>query len=429
MLTHHSTTLRNGLTVVAVEQPHLHSATVALMVRCGSRHETCAQWGLSHLLEHMLFRGSRNFPESHRLAEVFERAGGTLQAATWRDHTSFSVTLHPSHLEPVLAAKADMIGFPGLRGIDLERSIVEEELRAELDADGADIDLNNLSRASIWHGHPMGRRITGSIESVRNLRVGDLRAYHNKHYTGQNMALCVAGPVPPKQVVALVQKYFEALPAGTRIAAGTSARFAPRASMRLQPREGSQVAMQLSFAALPDTHQDFAAMSLLSSILDDGMTTRLPKSLCDQHGLVYELQSGLDCYADCGVYDVDMQTEPKRCAFAIDMVRSVLSGLCEEGVTEQELTVAKMRHLREMEFSCDSTDEIAQRFAIHALFGRPLSMCDEMAALQAVRLEDVQRVANVLFMNQPAHATLIGPVEKADLQAIEAGLQPDVLAA
>ena len=275
----------------------------------------------------------------------------------------------------------------------------------------------------------MGRRITGSIESVRHLRVGDLQAYHNKHYTGHNMALCVAGPVPPAQVMALVQKYFEALPAGTHGAAGTPARFAPREPMRLQPREGSQVAMQLSFAALPDTHRDFAAMSLLSSILDDGMTTRLPKSLCDRHGLVYELQSGLDCYADCGVYDVDMQTEPKRCAFAIDMVRSVLSGLCEQGVTEQELSVAKMRHLREMEFSCDSTDEIAQRFAIHALFGRALSMHDEMAALQAVRLEDVQRVANILFMNQPAHATLIGPVEKADLQAIEAGLRPNVLAA
>ncbi len=429
MLTHHSTTLSNGLTVVAVEQPHLHSATAALMVRCGSRHESAAHWGLSHLLEHMLFRGSRHFPESHRLAEVFESAGGTLQAATWRDHTSFCVTLHPSHLASVLAAQADMVGFPRFTGLDLERSIVEEELRAELDADGADIDLNNLSRASIWHGHPMGRRITGCIDSVSNLRVRDLRAYHDLHYTGRNMALCVAGPVPPEQVIALVQRSFEELPAGTRIASGAPARFAPREPMRLQPREGSQIAMQLSFAALPDTHADFAAMSLLSSILDDGMTTRLPKSLCDEHGLVYELQSGLDCYADCGIYDVECQAEPKRTALAINMVRSVLEGLCEQGVTAQELTVAKMRHLREMEFCCDSTDEIAQRFAVHALFGRTLSMDAEIAALQAVRLEDVQRVANALFRQQPAHATLIGPVDKADLRAIEAGLQGTVLAA
>ena len=429
MLTHHSIVLDNGLTVVAVHQPHMHSTTVALMVRCGSRHETEAQWGLSHLLEHMLFRGSRGFAESRHLAQVFEGAGGALQAATWRDHTSFSVMLHPPHLEAVMAAKADMVTYPRFCGLDLERSIVEEELRAELDADDADIDLNNLSRASIWHGHPMGRRITGSIASVRQLTVDDLRAHHSRHYTGRNMALCIAGPTAVDQVMALAQRYFGELPAGSPADQGAPARFAPNRPIRMQPREGSQIAMQLSFAALPDTHADFPAMSLLSSILDDGMTTRLPRALCDRHGLVYELQSGLDCYADTGVYDVEMQAEPRRTAKAINMARAVLMQLSDAGVTEQELVVAKMRHLRDMEFSTDSTEEMAQRFAIHALFGRPLSIRQEMDALQSVALADVQRVANTLFAQNVPHATLIGPVSKADVQAIEDGLQSSVLAA
>src|SRR5207302_2027016 len=104
MLEHSSTQLENGLQVVTVEQPHLHSATVSLSVRCGSRHETPEQWGLSHLVEHMLFRGSKSFPSARELAQVFERSGGTLQASTWRDHTNFSISLHPSHLRPVMGA-------------------------------------------------------------------------------------------------------------------------------------------------------------------------------------------------------------------------------------------------------------------------------------------------------------------------------------
>ena len=423
MLSARSITLNNGLQVVTVPQPHLHSATACFTVRCGSRHETPEQWGLSHLLEHMLFRGCARYPNGRALAHVFERAGGSLSAATWRDHTSYTSPLHPTHLKPVLAALADMMITPHFNGLELERVIVEEELQSDLDEHGADIDISNLSRAAIWRDHPMGRRITGALATLQGFTLEQVRQHHRTHYVGSNAVLCVAGRINPAEVEALAADLFGPMPLGKPAGDGPAPAFNPPTPLLAQTCSGSQIALQLSFQAPPDTHADFCAAALLASILDDGMTSRLPHALCEQRGLVYELTSGLDCYADGGLYDIEMLVAPRRAASALQATLEEIDRLVRGGVTQEELEAARQRHLHELEFRVDSPEELAQQFGVSSLFNRDYQIDAEIDRLQKVSVADLSRVAMRIFCAGTHHATLRGPLQRADMPGIAALLK------
>ncbi len=405
--------LDNGLRVFTVEQPHLHSVHISFAVRCGSRHEAAQTWGLSHFLEHMVFRGSGRHPSSSHLARVFEQAGGSLQAETWRDHTHFSVTIHPSHVRPVLAALADMLIAPRFDDLLIERGIVEQELLAELDECGGDTDVTNVARACVWHGHPMGRRITGSLGSLRSFTQDDLRQHHARFYVARNSVLSIAGAIDSKRVQALCEDYFGPMNAGTASCDGAAPRFLAACAAHTCYRsfEASQLTLLLSSEALPEGHPDFIAQTLLSSMLDDGMASRLPLILCDQRGLVYDLQSGLDCYADAGVYDVEMTLAPERAGEALDAVLETLGEVAHGGVSAHDLQLAQNRHMHEMAFRQDSTEEVAQHVGISHLFGTSDRLLHEAGQVQQVEVESILRVAKRLFTATP-HMTVLGPMDE-----------------
>lgn len=419
MLPYQKTQLANGLQLLTIEQPHLHSAHVSLFIRCGSRYESDGTWGLSHFVEHMLFRGSHQFPDSRKLAQVFERAGGFLDAATWRDHTSFTTDLHPSRLRHVLAALADMVGRPRFVDLDLERGIVEEEVKAELDDNGDDTDPHNLSRSCIWRDHPMGRRIVGSVDALHAFQQDDVIQHHAQHYVGSNMVLCVAGNVQHNNVMAIVHDTFGQLPAGHAIGSGPAVRFASESPLLARAQSGSQIRMLLSFACLPDGHPDFAALSLLSRTLDDGISSRLHQAVCERKGLVYELSTGLDCYWDCGIYDIDLQVAPRRAAPALESVLDTLQVLCESGVTDEEVEQAREQSLHELEFRMDASGDVAEQYGCSALFGRISTVEQERDALLAVTSHDVLRVARRVFRSGDVHVTVVGPIGRANMTRVQ----------
>ena len=412
-------TLDNGLKVVTVEQPHLHSASVSLFVNCGSRHEGVSEWGLSHLVEHMLFRGSARFPTASRLARAFERHGGTLQASTWRDHTRLTTPIHPARLLDALTVLGDMVGAPLFGELEVERRIIEEELREDIDEDGGDSDINNVSRASIWRGHPMGRRIAGSFESLRAFGVHDIREHHAQHYVAENAVLCVAGRVRTAEVRDMAERTFGKLPRGARTTNGEAARFAPDAPLKVRRRRGAQLGVQLTFGALPEGHADFAALNLLTRVLDDGHSSRLQQAVCERRGLVYHLSTGLDCYADCGLYDVEMLVAPRRAATAVAVTLEAVAELCEKGITEEEFELARERSIHDLEFSLDSSEDLSIAYAAQALFAHAEPLDKQIKALQAMERSDLERVAREIFMNRRVHATLLGPIERANVKRIE----------
>ncbi|MBC7793577.1 MAG: insulinase family protein [Clostridia bacterium] len=408
--------------VVAVEQPYLHSSDVALFVRCGSRHELVSQWGLAHFVEHMLFRGSAKHPDSLTLARAMERAGSMLAASTYRDHTQFAATVHPSRLKNFLGVLADMVAQPVFDGIDVERDIIEEELRGDFDAAGHDANINNISRAHIWTDHPMGRRITGSVESLHAFNVDHVQAHHARHYVGSNAVLCVAGPLKARDVVAIAAEAFADMTRGSCTTDGEAAHFAASQRLLTHRIDASQLSVQLTFEALPDPHDDFIALQFLTRILDDGIGSRLQQAVCEKRGLVYEMTTGLDCYADCGLYDIELKVQPRRASTAIGATLDVLAKLCDDGVSENEIDDIRERLLHELEYRVDSTTELANYFGTATLFGSAKadeSFCEEAARIRSVSSEHVLLVARRLFNSGQFLATVVGPLERVNMKKIE----------
>src|SRR3954462_9065988 len=207
--------LDNGLRVVTIELPHLHTGMIAAYVRAGSRHEDPAVNGVSHFLEHLFFRGSEGYPEGRAMNALVEDCGGSLNGVTTRDHGYYFSPVHPRRLEVPVAVLGDMLARPLLKEIELEREVILEEILDEVDEKGRDIDIDNLSKRALFPGHPLGMKIAGSGETVRELREEDVRAHHQRAYGAQNLVVACAGPVKHADLVALAEKHFGGLRPGT----------------------------------------------------------------------------------------------------------------------------------------------------------------------------------------------------------------------
>src|SRR3954465_6691771 len=192
--------LANKLRLLTIQTPHLHTASVCLYVRAGSRYQTPATTGLSHFLQHTLFRGSGRYPSSFALNLAIEDLGGTLYAETGRDYSLYQIPLHPRHVARGLEILGDLFSTPAFRDIDLERQIILEEILEDLDDRGRNVNLDDLSRLVAWDKHPLGYTITGPLKNVRRFKLGDVRAHFQHFYGAQNMVLCVAGPLLHQEV-------------------------------------------------------------------------------------------------------------------------------------------------------------------------------------------------------------------------------------
>jgi predicted Zn-dependent peptidase len=208
--------LPNGLRVLTARAPGLHSAMIALYVRAGSRHEAAEVNGVSHFLEHLFFRGSEGWPDTVAMNAAIESAGGSLNGITARDHGCYFTPIHPGEVGTGLAILGDLLRRPLLRQMDVEREVILEEILDEVDADGRDIDPDNLSKRIAFGAHPLGFKIAGTAAIVRRLGRRDVRAHHARFYTGANLVLSVAGPVRASEVRALAEEHFGALPRGQR---------------------------------------------------------------------------------------------------------------------------------------------------------------------------------------------------------------------
>ena len=243
--------LPNGLRLVTVETPHLHTAAISLYVRAGSRYETPRTNGLSHFVEHMLFRGSSQFPNSFALNLAIEEIGGTLYAETGRDYSLYQIPLQPAELPRGLEILGDLFSTPSFRDIDLERQIIIEEILEDLDDDGRNVNLDDLSRLAAWDGHPLGYTITGPLRNVRRFKVDEVRAHFQHFYGATNMVLCVAGPVPARaRRAAGARRVRRRVPRGKRDArrARRASRRAGRASASIH-NESAQTQVQILFHA------------------------------------------------------------------------------------------------------------------------------------------------------------------------------------
>jgi len=409
----HRYRLRSGLTLVVIETPHLHSAQVALYARVGSRYETSRTSGLSHFVEHMLFRGCKSLPSSFALNDAIESIGGTLYAETGRDYSLYQIPLHPREVARGLAILGDLFATPRFVDIDLERQIILEELLEDHDDRGRNINIDDVSRAAVWDDHPLGFPIAGPMANVRRFSTADVRRHFRRYYGARNMVLCVTGPVDPAAVVAQAQRAFARLPAGKRAEPRPAPAPRGKAQLVIVPNDAAQTQVQIVFHGLADADPDYMALSAMMRLLDDGMSTRLHYQICDQKGLAYQVSGALEPLHDTALVDVDAACAHGKLYELVEQGLGLLRQFRDEPVSEKDLEKAKRRYRGDIEASFDDLDSLGGWYGGTELFYRPRTHAARIAEFEALTAADVQRVARRVIVPERLTVAAVGEVKAA----------------
>jgi predicted Zn-dependent peptidase len=384
--------LPSGLTCVTVEAPHLHSVMCAVYVRVGSRHETARTNGVSHLLEHLFFRGSKRYPDSVRMNAAVEAVGGNLNGVTMRDSSYFYTPCHPDGLEVALRILGDMLTQPRLVHLATEKKIILEEMLDEVDEKGRDIDVDNLSKMKAWGSHPLSFKIAGTPKTVKGLTLADVRRHFARHYVGGNLVLGVAGPVQHAKVLAQARRSFAKLRRGPRVEEAPPP--APAAAtFHFTRLEESQVEFRFTFPAVSDHHADAMPLALLRRVLDDGLSSRLPHNIVEKRGLAYSIAASIETFHDTGAFEIDGACAPEHAGPVTREVLRTLSTLRHGHITGEELRRAQRRLRIQLDFTRDAPGDLCGWFAGTELFRSAETFDEKIAQAEAVTVDDLVRVA------------------------------------
>lgn len=417
---HFDAKLPNGLPVVLVPQPSVHRAVASLYLRVGSRFETTQTNGLSHFLEHMVFRGTESLPTAHAQALAFERLGGTLYAATHVDHGVMSVSVPPVSLPRVLELLGEVTATPRFSSIEVERGIVREEILEDLDDDGRDIDADNNVRALMYDKHPLGFTITGELDAIDRFDEQMLRTHHARHYTAANAVLCVAGRIgDPDACMRVIERCFGVIPPGEQVTAEAPGAGQKRPRFRFVENQSSQTDLRVAFRAVSERDAMEPAVEMLLRVLDDGMSTRLYERICDRMGLCYDVSGMFEAYEDDGVVDIAAGVQHDRATVVVKEILALVRELCEEGPREDELAKARDRHLWSVEAMLDDAEATAGFHGLTALANVARTPEERHAQLSRVTPADVREAALAIFRPERLSVVAVGLLRASEQAKLE----------
>ncbi len=415
--------LANGLRVLAVAQPHIQRAHVALYVKVGSRYEMASNNGLSHFLEHMLYRGTERLRSAHAVNLAFERIGGYLFASTQADFGVFSVTLPGESLDEASALFGEVLSQPSFFDIEVEKGIVCEEILEDLDDEGRQVDADNLSRELIYPDHPLGFSITGDEARVRSFDLSMLRSHHDRHYTAAGSVLVYAGTVEPARAMELAERDFGRLPPGGSVTSIAPLHTQTKPRLLVLPNQSSQTELRVCFRALPEHAKERPALDLLMRVIDDGMSTRLYHRICDDKGLCYDVTAGYDGYEDDGIVDFAAGVQHSRVARVTREILALMTELAESGPTDEELDKARSRNSWDLRALFDSPEDAAAFYALGELWGHLETPDERLASLRRVKKEEVREVARTLASPSRLNVVAVGLLDKEEQKKLSDGVK------
>jgi predicted Zn-dependent peptidase len=408
-----TTTLENGVRVLSAPLPHLHTATLAVFVKVGSRFEAPEDNGLSHFVEHMLFRGTAAHPTSRDLNLAIESLGSALHAETGRDLSLFCITLEPSLIASGLALFGEIFGRPRFGDIELERRLILEEINEDYDEEGVEINGDDIARGMMFGAHPLGQRVIGTHDSIRRFTEADVRRHFARHYTGCNMLVCATGPVDHAAVVAEARRHLGALPAGAPATATAPSFDQDRARYKYVRDSGAQTAIHILFRAIPDMEPGYMAAAGLLRAIDDGMATPLHYELCDQKGLAYSVQASIEPLADVALFEVSAATSPANVGELIGDVLALLGRFRDQPVSGEELARIKRRYRLDLLGGLDDGYAVANWYGGPALYYPPPNFDRRAAQMEALTADDIRAAAARIFRPERLAVTVVGPLSRA----------------
>jgi predicted Zn-dependent peptidase len=414
-------TLDNGLRVVSIPCPHHHSAEVLVYLGVGSRHEPSLQAGISHFLEHMLFKGTCDHVSGLALERAFEVVGGSANAATDTETTCFHSRIHPAYLHDGIGLFASMLRRPLFKDLDVERRVILEEALSDINEAGRQINPDNLVAALLFAGHPLGRPTVGTRRCIERLTLRQLQTYHAGYYGPANTVLAVAGPVAHEHVLAAAREHFadwHGSPPPPPRPWGRTDGEGPRFAWVRDP--GSQVSVQLAFR-LPGRDSPHAVnLRVIRRLLGWGGMSRLMLRLREELALTYAVEAALALYADAGVLAIDLAVSPDNLVAAVEAILAIFSDLVVNQIPAEELAHVLATYRYDLDYSRDHLEELALRYAWGELTGNRRTIAGDLAELAGITSDGLRQTASNHFVPANLFGAVVGPYRSRSRKAVEA---------
>ncbi len=412
------TDLGNGLKVASDHMASVETVSVGVWIEAGSRFEPASISGASHFLEHMVFKGTRK-RDARAIAEEIESVGGHLNAHTSREYTAFYAKVLKGDVALAIDVIADMLQNATLETneLDRERTVVIQEILQSLDTPD-DVIFDRFQEAA-FPDQPLGRSVLGSPELIGSMDRDVLFDYMRQHYGAPRMLIAAAGAIRHDQLIALAEAAFAALPPAVP-ATRTAGAYAG-GSWR-EERELEQVHLVLGFPSVGYRDPDFHAVSVLSTLLGGGMSSRLFQEVREKRGLVYSIYSFPSSYSDTGLFGIYAGTGAAEAHEILPLVCAELVKV-GQGIGDAELARARSQLKAGILMALESTSARCEQLARQIMvFGRPIPVEETVAKIEAVDRDTVQRVSRRIFSRRPTLAAL-GPIEGVqDYEAVRSFL-------
>jgi len=413
MYTYSKEALPNGLRVIFIEMPHIHSAVLSAYIGVGSRYEEERQLGVSHLLEHMLFRGTRQFANSFELLQAIDNIGGDSDAYTSPEHTAVIIQVHNKYIENALSILGDLLLGANFKqdDIEIEKRIILEEMKQFVDVKGDYVCIDDMSFSLMWKDGATSTYLFGDEKTITGITVEDLKAHYERFFVPENMVLCISGNIKKEQVIHLINKSFGNLQGkftGEKPPLKTT-QTEPRYLFKKSPSQ--TVSFKLCHKAYPYKHKNVLITLLISDVLGGGISSRMSLNVREKLGLVYDIACYPTMFSDVGSIDIYTSTKKSNLEKTTKAVMDEIHKFYREGITEQELKRTEARVFSQTQLIMDSPLAMANWFGIEELLLAP-QMPDtpekQAQKIHDIKLEDVQKVISEIFVPEKRNFIVVG---------------------
>lgn len=408
--------LENKLTHIHIQPRDPNHFFIGIYIKTGSRFESPEEAGISHFLEHMLFRGSKKNPSFLGLAEKFERFGGEWNAATGHEHTEYTYMGLSESALPLIELFAEVIHSPLLLDPQKEKEIILREIEDEMNEFGEFLDLDFHSSALAWKDSGFSFPITGTEASVKKLDSEHLKKYFGAHYKPENIVVCTWGGSQPSGVLKTVRSCFN-FPSKNLTSSFPSFTSVPlekrSPSFKFVPNTDNQYQVQLSFSCEGEWSEKTPVYTLLCHLLSNGFSSRLSKHLREELGLVYSISAHLSSFLDRGLVSLSYATTKGQFEVALEELLKVLSVLKKEGIREDELERAKNQELLELVSLAHNPEGYSFFLARNKHWNQKMGLAEAITEIKKVTKETLDEEIKTLFKGTRSFLVVMGNKERS----------------
>ncbi|MFB3814382.1 MAG: M16 family metallopeptidase [Terriglobales bacterium] len=401
------TVLPNGLTVLSEEMPHIRSVSIGIWVKTGSRHEDPEVNGITHFIEHMVFKGTR-YRSAEDIARQVDSIGGNMDAFTAKECICFNVKVLDEHVPVALEVLSDLVLNPVFDRNEIvrERGVILEEIK--MDEDSPDYLVHEIFIQNFWKDHPLGKPILGTKETVRRFEQPTVLDYWTRRFYPGNLIVCAAGHLQHDRFVDQVCRHFEELPAIQNGFQEAPPKTVARIIMR-NKKSLEQVQICLGVPSHPITHEKRYGSYVLNTLLGGGMSSRLFQNVRERQGLSYAIYSELNPYRDTGCLSVYAGTSREAAPKVVQSIVKEFRRLKTEPIPPDELQRAKDQLKGSLMLSLESSTARMSNLARQEMyFGHFIGLDEIIDSIQAVTSEGLMQMANELFRTDAIAVTVLG---------------------